>query len=567
MKKNPNKKVKTKFPVAAGIAGLAVIVLGSILLMIPLRITSLSNSSKIAKLQCQEAGEKLSLKINASADIVRNYSYMITHLVETELIKNENKREFILSQMEMKYQTQQPLNNIWCTFEPNSLDGMDAQFINKMGSDHLGIFSPWFAYDKLINSQIDDYETEYYKIPKETKQEAMSEPYWDIIDGEQKLMITFTVPIMLNDIFLGVLGTDFYINDLTELIAIQNTIGNGKLITDKGIILIHKKHELIGTQINFDYNEVINSLSERKVFDEFDTSEKKDLYKTYFPVQFSENLKPWVYIVEVSANQVYADVRKTVIPLVVIFVLLVLSGYFYRKTIEKKHELEELHTVKDKIFSIVAHDLRSPMGTLASLLKVSNLSSLDPQSLDLIFKDISTRVDDVYGLLDNLLRWAKNQMKGIVFSPVNFDIQNEISPIIDVLQNMATSKKIILKNNTKNQEVFADRDMFSVVVRNLITNALKYTSADGEVTLNSELSENMLVVSVKDTGSGMSEEIQKNLFKMTETKSQRGTNNESGTGLGLVLCAEFVKANGGKIWFTSKEGEGSTFFFSVPVKS
>jgi len=560
-------KFKTKFPVAAGIAVLIIIVLGCILLMIPLRMTSLSNSSKIAKLQCQEAGTKLSMKINASADIVRNYSYIIAHLVETELILKENKREFMLSQMEMRYQSQKSLNNLWCTFEPNALDGMDDQYINKMGSDYLGIFSPWFAYDKLINSPIDDYETDYYNIPKKTKKEAMSEPYWDFINGEQKLMITFTVPIMLNDTFLGVLGTDFYIDDLTELIANQNIIGSGIFVTDKGIILIHENRDMIGKRYNFDYNEIIDNFSEESVFDKFDISENDDIYKVYFPVCYSNDVEPWIYIVEVPAKQIYAEARKTVIPLVIIFVLIVLSGYFYRKTIEKKRELEELHTVKDKIFSIVAHDLRSPMGSLVSILSLSNMNMLDAETQAQFMKDISTRVDDVYGLLDNLLRWAKNQMNGIVFSPVNFDVKNEIDAVMEGLRNMAATKMIQLNNNTENCEVYADRDMFSVIVRNLATNALKYTSADGEVTIDSQLSNNMLIVSVKDTGTGMSQEVQDKLFKLSETKSHRGTNNESGTGLGLVLCAEFVKVNGGKIWFKSKQGEGTTFFFSVQTSS
>ena len=565
---NMNKiKFKTKFPVAAGIAVLIIIVLGCILLMIPLRMTSLSNSSKIAKLQCQEAGTKLSMKINASADIVRNYSYIIAHLVETELILKENKREFMLSQMEMRYQSQKSLNNLWCTFEPNALDGMDDQYINKMGSDYLGIFSPWFAYDKLINSPIDDYETDYYNIPKKTKKEAMSEPYWDFINGEQKLMITFTVPIMLNDTFLGVLGTDFYIDDLTELIANQNIIGSGIFVTDKGIILIHENRDMIGKRYNFDYNEIIDNFSEESVFDKFDISENDDIYKVYFPVCYSNDVEPWIYIVEVPAKQIYAEARKTVIPLVIIFVLIVLSGYFYRKTIEKKRELEELHTVKDKIFSIVAHDLRSPMGSLVSILSLSNMNMLDAETQAQFMKDISTRVDDVYGLLDNLLRWAKNQMNGIVFSPVNFDVKNEIDAVMEGLRNMAATKMIQLNNNTENCEVYADRDMFSVIVRNLATNALKYTSADGEVTIDSQLSNNMLIVSVKDSGTGMSQEVQDKLIKLSETKSHRGTNNESGTGLGLVLCAEFVKVNGGKIWFKSKQGEGTTFFFSVQTSS
>ena len=137
MKKYRDLSVK----VTLGIIGLTVVVLGIVLLMIPLRLTSFSNSSKFAKLQCQEAGAILSLKINTSADIVRNYSYLISHLAETDLIPKENKREFMLSEMEIRYRNEKALNNLWCTFEPNALDGMDEHYINSPGSMNLAHLS------------------------------------------------------------------------------------------------------------------------------------------------------------------------------------------------------------------------------------------------------------------------------------------------------------------------------------------------------------------------------------------------------------------------------------------
>ena len=562
--------VKAKTPIILGIAGLTVIVLGCLLLVIPLRLTSLSNTSKIARLQCQEAGAKLSLKINSSADVVRNYSFLIAHLAITDLIPKENKRKFMLSEMEIRHQNEKALNNLWCTFEPNALDGMDDQYIGVAGSNEsIGIFEPWYADGQLTTSPVIDYDLDYYYIPKETGREAVIDPYWDEVNGKKTLMISFSIPVIHKDAFLGVVGTDFYIDDLSVLLtATQNLVGSSKLLTDKGVIVIHDNPELIGKPDLDDHHEMImDKLSGQKMYEEFYSSESGDIYKVFVPIYFGRIEKPWVYVVEVPASQIYAEARKTIIPLVIIVILLILLAFFYMKTIEKNRELKKLHNVKDKLFSVVAHELRSPLSSLMSLLRLRSMNLMDIETQEQLLFDVSRRVEDVYGLLDNLLRWAKGQMNGITMSPVYFDVQNEIGTVMDNLQNSATAKMITMNNRAGKQEIFADRDMFSVMIRNLVTNALKYTSAEGEVTVDSELSGDMLIVSVKDTGIGMPKEIQDKLFNFTETKSRRGTNNESGTGLGLVLCADFTKAFGGRIWFTSMQDEGTTFFFSVPVKN
>jgi len=255
------------------------------------------------------------------------------------------------------------------------------------------------------------------------------------------------------------------------------------------------------------------------------------------------------------------------IALVVILALLALVLFFYRKITETNREMKELHTVKDKLFSVVAHDLRSPMGALMSILKLATENRLDDETKAGLLKEVSSRVDNTFGLLDNLLRWAKSQMNGMVPAPAYFDVQEESRWVTTALQDVAAAKEVTLDNRIEPHQAYADRDMFAVVVRNLTSNAIKYTSAEGKVILASELANDKLIISVKDTGTGMPQEVQSKLFKLSETKSQRGTGNETGTGLGLVLCADFVKANGGSIWFTSVQGEGSTFFFSVAVKS
>ena len=302
--------------------------------------------------------------------------------------------------------------------------------------------------------------------------------------------------------------------------------------------------------------EKTTEMARLKVWHEFD---QKELEKTLIEQEFQKQRK-LILILAIS--------------LVMILLLLAIAVYFYQKITEKNLEITEknlemrdLHTVKDKLFSVVAHDLRSPVSALVSMLKLADANQLNAEEQAQLFKDISNRVDNTHNLIDNLLSWAKSQMKGIVPSPVYFDVQEESRLVTDSLRAMAAGKHITLENRIEPQWVYTDRDMFTVVVRNLTTNSIKYTSAGGEVILSSELSDNLLVVSVRDTGIGMPLEIQEKLFKLLETKSQRGTDNESGTGLGLVLCADFIKANGGNIWFNSAEGEGATFFFSVPVKT
>ncbi len=256
-----------------------------------------------------------------------------------------------------------------------------------------------------------------------------------------------------------------------------------------------------------------------------------------------------------------------VITLVVIFVLIMLIAYFYWRSMKKNSELKELHGVKDKLFSVIAHDLRTPIGALMTILKLINEDNLDAKTQTELLKGISNRVDDTYGLLDNLLCWSKSQMQGITPSPTYFDIQAASHAVTDGLLGIISEKQISILNRIKEQQVYADKDMLAVVIRNLITNALKYSFVGGEVTLDSKLSGNMLVISVHDNGIGMTQDTQNKLFKLSETKSQRGTNNESGTGLGLVLCADFVKTNGGTIWFESTVGKGTAFFFTIPCKS
>ena len=228
-------------------------------------------------------------------------------------------------------------------------------------------------------------------------------------------------------------------------------------------------------------------------------------------------------------------------------------------------ESEEMHKAKDKVFSVLSHDLR---GSIANLISINWLTIESEEDTELkmsLLKDATAQLEMNFEMVDNLLRWAKSQMRGIVATPSFFDIQEESQIVTEILQHMAIHKQITLTNLIEKQRVYVDRDFFNVILRNLTTNALKYTSPEGEVTLTSELKDKMLVIAVKDNGTGMSAEVQEKLFKLSENNSISGTNNEKGMGLGLILCADFVRTIGGQIWFTTEQGKGSTFYFSIPL--
>lgn len=228
-------------------------------------------------------------------------------------------------------------------------------------------------------------------------------------------------------------------------------------------------------------------------------------------------------------------------------------------------ELRELNSLKDKLFSIIAHDLRSPLVSLITMLNIAKEGHLTQESFKQVLDELSVNVNHTTSLLENLLTWAKNQMHGTKVNPVNFDIKELVDSRVQLLHDAAETKEIRLNNNiASGTYVFADKDMTDIVVRNLISNAIKFCNAGDRITLWSFSDGATVTVCVEDTGMGMSPDVQEKLFG-TQISSTPGTKNEKGTGLGLILCKEFIQMNGGEIWAESQPGKGSKFFFVLPA--
>lgn len=245
-------------------------------------------------------------------------------------------------------------------------------------------------------------------------------------------------------------------------------------------------------------------------------------------------------------------------------------GSCYDITEIKDNELRliELNATKDKFFSIIAHDLKSPFNSIIGFsehlieeVKENNYNKID--EIAGIILNSSNRAMD---LLTNLMTWSQLESGRMPFNPEYFDITPIVSEVISLIKPTASQKSINIENKiTSTSQVFADKEMISTVLRNLLSNAIKFTKNGGIVTISSATDKNELTVTITDNGVGISKDRIDTLFSINEGYSTSGTQKEKGTGLGLILCKEFIEKHHGKIWVDSNVGVGSSFGFSLPT--
>jgi Signal transduction histidine kinase len=232
---------------------------------------------------------------------------------------------------------------------------------------------------------------------------------------------------------------------------------------------------------------------------------------------------------------------------------------------ERETELHEINKTKTKLFSIIGHDLRGPIGALQGLLKLFTDGEISKDEFLSFIPKLKSDVDNISFTLNNLLSWGQNQMNGVVTKPRRISLDKIVSNNFQLLSELANSKSIkLIDQLPENPLIWADQNQMDIVVRNLLSNAIKFTPENGLITVEAEEKKDMWQISVRDTGVGMSEEIQKKIFTNSTNVTTYGTNNEKGTGLGLSLCKEMVLKNDGEIWVESIVRKGTTFFFTVP---
>jgi len=233
---------------------------------------------------------------------------------------------------------------------------------------------------------------------------------------------------------------------------------------------------------------------------------------------------------------------------------------------KQTNELKELNSMKNKLFSVISHDLKTPLYALRNLFRGIQQYDLPAEEIKVYIPEVVNNLNFTTSLMENLLQWVKAQMQVNTLHPQVIDVTEMVREATDLLRLQADSKQICIDASIDNPiYIYADRDMISLVIRNLLSNAIKFTPSSGRVAIDIVEKLSLVELSVRDTGVGMEPEVVKQLFE-NKYYSTQGTANETGTGLGLMLCNDFISRNGGSLKVKSKVGEGSVFSFVLPRK-
>ncbi|HUW06944.1 MAG TPA: ATP-binding protein [Williamwhitmania sp.] len=235
----------------------------------------------------------------------------------------------------------------------------------------------------------------------------------------------------------------------------------------------------------------------------------------------------------------------------------------------KNEQLQIVNAEKDKFYSIIAHDLKSPFNSILGYLDMltKNFRTYDIEKKEGMLGIINTSAQNTFSLLEDLLIWAQSQSGKISFEPKELEFSDIGLEVVENLKQTADKKSITINSSYgKGTVAFADADMLKIVLRNLISNAIKFTHKGGRIDIGATQRDSSLTISVTDSGVGIAPEILANLFNFSQTNTTIGTDNEGGTGLGLSLCKEFVEKHGGRIWAESEVNRGSSFYFTLPLR-
>lgn len=407
----------------------------------------------------------------------------------------------------------------------------------------------------LMNKEI---ENEFVWITKTKKKKTLKEFVQQSNEGDGKLFIDRIVHDITEKIFLEKLIKDITSNDASILKAIPDFI----LVVSKNFEILENKNNI---QNLFKDLPCLQGLFLKEIFNEEIASHLENLVSEVIE---TNEMKSYEFVID-SNNKKYFEAR--IVQRNHEEAIIILRDISREKIAEEQlkaftEELKQSNATKDKFFSIIAHDLRTPLNGILNYAEIlsteyNDLSKEEVKEFADYMLEISRSTNN---LLNNLLEWARIQNRKINFEPEKYNLYDVAEKVISMLKIVASNKNVEIENNIdRNLITIFDKNMINSILLNLTNNAIKFSFAGGKIELYSEEFDNQYKISIKDDGIGMTEEIASKLFDSNFEITTLGTAKEKGTGLGLILCKEFVKQHKGNIWVESKLNQGSTFSFTI----
>lgn len=324
----------------------------------------------------------------------------------------------------------------------------------------------------------------------------------------------------------------------------------------------------------YERDELIGKLNTSVSAEPEATSEKTNHPERYIPLRYHKRKNGDIFPVEITAEIISISKTEIIIASIRDISERVRIEEERRRALillqENEARYKQSNADKNRFFSILSHDLRGPFSSLLGLsdMLLRNLDKYDLNNIRTNVTYISEISHNTYNLLEDLLLWSGSQSGNLKYEPVRIRLSELFSGIVRTMSPSAGNKKIALKFSAgENDYISGDIDMLNTVLRNLVSNSIKFTNEGGEILLSSQLQDGEILISVSDNGIGIPEKDQAKLWNITTTYSARGTHGETGTGMGLILCKDFIEKHGGKIWVESKAGIGSTFKITLPACS
>lgn len=436
------------------------------------------------------------------------------------------------------------------------------------------------------------YSSEYYKLMSKTESEIIvsSKPIVEIEQAEQWYDNSITYSLMtkipLKNKNNQTTGIFCILTDITKQKEAENALGDNLkflevLVNTLPIAVFYQDQNQVfqGCNDNFcrlikkDRLQIIGKRNE----DLFNKEACEILSSEYHKLLKSDEIQSFEVELNIDDKKIetifyqanFKNYNDKIIGLIGCIVDIHENKQAEKKLQEYAEELKKINNSKDKFFSIIAHDLKNPFITLLGLTEAlleDYYEMADAEILEYI-SQLRKTSKSTYQLLENLLQWSRSQTGRLKIEPSKFDIYTITEEVFNLISTAALAKKIKLQNNIKHNElVYADREMIKTVLRNLLANAIKFTPDGGEISISNQIDNNQMIIHIMDNGIGIDKDLLHNIFSIDRNYSTPGTKNEEGTGLGLILCKEFVEKNHGKIWVESEAGKGSQFSFTLPIE-